>query len=260
MVGRACVWPSWVSPPAREPTIVNDSNLIPRAEALLDHSFQNPDLLRTAFTHSSLANTRTQSNERLEFLGDAVLGLIICEELYRRYSEWDEGDLTKVKSVVVSRRICARIADEIGLTDLLMLGNGMAGGHHLPSSLRAAVFESVVGALFLDAGLEVTRQFIMRVISEHLEQCAASENQDNYKSALQQLAQRFLQASPMYESLDEQGPDHSKCFEIGVVINGERYPSAWGPSKKHAEQEAARRALEVLQTLWKDSDAPPDAP
>lgn len=240
--------------------IVSEADLIQRAEALLHYSFQNPDLLRTAFTHSSLANTRIQSNERLEFLGDAVLGLLVCDELFQRFAEWNEGDLTKVKSVVVSRRICARIADEIGLTDLLMLGNGMAGGHHLPTSLRAAVFESVVGALYLDAGLDVTRQFVTRAISEHLNHCAASENQENYKSALQQFAQHYLQASPVYESLDEQGPDHSKCFEVGVVINGERYPSAWGPSKKHAEQEAAHRALEILRSTNNSSEAPIAAP
>lgn len=224
-----------------------DSTLLAQAEALLHHSFRQPELLRTALTHSSVASSRLQSNERLEFLGDAVLGLIVCDELYRAHGEWDEGDLTKVKSMVVSRRICARIADDIGLTDLLILGNGMAGGLHLPVSLRAAVFEAVVGALYLDAGLDATRIFVLRVMGEHVNQCVASENQENYKSALQQFAQRYLQASPVYESLDEQGPDHSKCFEVGVVINGERYPSAWGPNKKQAEQEAARRALEMLQ-------------
>lgn len=239
---------------------MGESNFIPGAEALIQHSFQNPELLRTAFTHSSMANSRIQSNERLEFLGDAILGAIICEELFQRYPDWNEGDLTKVKSVVVSRRICAMVADEIGLTDLLMLGNGMAGGHQLPMSLRAAVFESVVGALYLDAGLDATREFVLRVSRAHLDECVASENQENYKSALQQFAQRHLQASPVYESLDEQGPDHSKCFEIGVIINGERYPSAWGPSKKHAEQEAARRALELLQRNGVDSDDRPAAP
>ena len=260
MFGRAVRRRAWVSPPAREKSNVGESDLIQCAETLIQHTFRNPELLRTAFTHSSVANSRIQSNERLEFLGDAVLGLIVCDELFQRYTDWNEGDLTKVKSVVVSRRICALIADEIGLTDLLMLGNGMAGGHQLPMSLRAAVFESVVGALYLDAGLEPTRAFVIRVTSAHLDECVASEKQENYKSALQQFAQRFLQASPIYESLDEQGPDHSKCFEIGVIINGERYPSAWGPSKKHAEQEAARRALELLQRNGIQSDDRPAAP
>ena len=218
-----------------------------RAEQLLGYSFQNPQLLVTSLTHSSVANSRVESNERLEFLGDAVLGMVVCEELYRRFDDWLEGDLTKVKSVVVSRRICAEIADEIGLTDLLILGNGVGTKSALPTSLRAAVFEAVVGAMFVDGGLDPAKCFILATMSSHLDRSAASQTHDNFKSALQQYAQQRLSATPHYEPLDEQGPDHSKCFEICVVIGGERFPSAWGPSKKEAEQEAAKRALETLR-------------
>ena len=125
-----------------------------RTEKLLSYSFHDPDLLVTSLTHSSVANSRVESNERLEFLGDSILGMVVCEELYRRFGDWLEGDLTKVKSVVVSRRICAEIADEIGLTELLILGNGVGVKAALPTSLRAAVFEAVIGAMFLDGGLD----------------------------------------------------------------------------------------------------------
>ena len=218
-----------------------------RTEKVTGYGFSNPDLLLTSLTHSSFAGTRLESNERLEFLGDSVLGLVICEELYRRFNGWLEGELTKVKSFVVSRRVCATIADEIGLTDLLILGNGVDTRSALPTSLRAAVYEAVIGAIFLDGGIEPTRSFILRTVTPHIDRCTATENQDNHKSSLQQFAQRWLAATPHYESLDEQGPDHCKCFEVCVVIGGRRYPSAWGASKKEAEQEAARRALEQLR-------------
>ena len=225
---------------------MDSTSLVARAQHVLGYAFSNPDLIITALTHSSVADSRVKSNERLEFLGDAILGTAVCEALYRQFEDWLEGDLTKVKSVVVSRKICAEVSDRIGLTELLILGNGIDVRHNLPTSLKAAVYESVVGAVFLDGGFEPARQFVLQSMGPSIEQCAASENHNNFKSALQQFAQRHFFASPQYEALDEQGPDHSKCFEVCVVIGPERFPSAWGPSKKEAEQEAARRALEIL--------------
>jgi ribonuclease-3 len=201
-----------------------------------------------------VANTRLESNERLELLGDAVLGMVICDELFRRFAEWLEGDLTRVKSTLVSRRVCAQVSDATGLTSLLILGNGIEAGSRLPVSVRAAVLESVVGAVYVDGGLEPARQFILRSMAGPIEKCVAGESHDNYKSALQQYTQRWMSATPHYLTLDEQGPDHSKCFEVCVVINGRRFPSAWGPNKKHAEQEAARKAMEKL-TAAQDSAA-----
>lgn len=226
---------------------MTDGDARARAEQILGHSFQDPDLLVISLTHSSIAQTRTSSNERLEFLGDAILGLVICDELYRRFPDWLEGELTRVKSIVVSRKVCAQISDDTGLTDLLILGNGLGRREHMPTSLRAAVYESVIGALFLDGGLEPAKRFILDTAKSFLDECADAQNVHNYKSALQQYAQRRLSTTPHYESLDEQGPDHSKCFEVCVVLDGERFPGAWGPSKKEAEQEAAKRALEILQ-------------
>ncbi len=216
------------------------------AQETLGHQFADEGLLLTALTHASIADTRLASNERLEFLGDAILGMVVCEELYRRFSDWQEGELTKVKSVVVSRRTCASISDETGLSQMLILGNGIGVNSELPLSVRAAVFEAMIGALFLDSGLDVTRRFILAATKSYIDECSMSQTHDNFKSALQQYVQRHMATTPKYETMDEQGPDHSKCFEIAVVVSGRRYPSAWGPSKKEAEQAAARLALDML--------------
>lgn len=228
---------------------MTESDLVARAERTTGYHFGRPELLITALTHSSIAGSRLESNERLEFLGDAVLGMVVCEELYRRFPDWLEGELTKVKSVVVSRKICAEVADKIGLTHLLILGNGIEVDESLPTSLRAAVIEAVIGAIHLDGGPDASKRFILATIGGHIERCTVVENREDFKSLLQQHAQRSLSATPRYEALDEQGPDHSKCFEVCVVIDNRRFPSAWGTSKKEAEQEAARRALEVLEAI-----------
>ncbi len=231
---------------------MSDPELVACAAKAVGHVFTDHGLLRTSLTHASVADSRLESNERLEFLGDSVLGLVVCEELYHRFGEWLEGDLTKVKSVVVSRRLCAQIADEVGLTNLLILGNGIESRSQLPTSVKAAVFEAMVGALLVDGGIECAKRFVLEAVSSHIDAYATSNTHDNYKSVLQQHAQRHMSATPQYETLDEQGPDHSKCFEVCVSINGERFPSAWGPSKKEAEQEAAKRALGKLGVLPQD--------
>ena len=227
---------------------MSEADLSDRMERSTGYRFCDLDLLVTALTHSSIAGSRLQSNERLEFLGDAILGMVICDELYRRFPVWMEGELTKVKSVVVSRKTCAEIADRTGLTDLLILGNGIDLDQSLPTSLRAAVFEAVIGAIHLDGGADAARKFILEVADADIQRCIAVENREDFKSLLQQQAQRLVSATPRYEALDEQGPDHSKCFEVCVVIDHRRFPSAWGSSKKEAEQEAARRALEALSS------------
>lgn len=225
---------------------MSEPDLSARAECATGYKFRDPQLLTTAMTHSSIAGSRLRSNERLEFLGDAILGMVVCDELYRRFPSWLEGELTKVKSVVVSRKICAEIADKTGLTGLLILGNGIAADESLPVSLRAAVFEAVIGAIHLDGGYGSAQKFILDVVDSHIEHCISAENREDFKSLLQQQSQRLVSATPRYEALDEQGPDHSKCFEVCVVIGNRRFPSAWGSSKKEAEQEAAKRALQAL--------------
>jgi ribonuclease-3 len=182
----------------------------------------------------------------MEFLGDAVLDLIICELLYLKFPQYQEGDLTKVKSAVVSRKTCAEVADETGLTDLLIIGKGISSRSSMPSSLAAAVYESIVAAIYLDGGFDVVKQYVVRTMSSKVESIASNTHQQNYKAVLQQHAQKAMAATPVYELLDEKGPDHSKCFEVCVTIDGRRYSSAWGPNKKMAEQKAALLALEDL--------------
>ena len=237
-----------------------DAESIEAVQHLLGHAFKDSDLLTSALTHASIAESRLASNERLEFLGDAVLGLVTCQELYRRFPDYLEGELTRIKSVVVSRDTCARVATDIGLMEYLSLGRGIAEATRLPTSLAACAYESCVGALYLDGGLEVARAFILRHMDEEIDRVVAGEHTLNYKSLLQQHAQRDLGATPHYEVLDEKGPDHAKAFEVAVVIHGRRYPSAWGPSKKTAEQRAAMEALRVLGELEAETtpiEAPP---
>jgi ribonuclease III len=217
-----------------------------RAEKLLGHTFMDPELLLEALTHASVADNRLNSNERMEFLGDAVLDLIICEALYKRFPEYLEGDLTKIKSAVVSRRTCAEVSNETGLIDLLIIGKGISSREAMPSSLAAAVYESIVAALYLDAGFEVVKQYVLRTMSPKIDSIASNTHQQNFKAVLQQYAQQKHGMAPSYELLDEKGPDHSKCFEVCVALDGRRFPSAWGPNKKMAEQKAALQALEEL--------------
>src|SRR5215813_7645956 len=178
-----------------------------RAEKVLGYSFQNLDLLKESLTHASIADHRLNSNERMEFLGDAVLDLVICEALYRKFPNLLEGDLTKIKSAVVSRRTCAEVSVETGLIDLLIIGKGISSRDQMPSSLAAAVYESVVAAIYLDAGFEIVKEYVLRTMSSKIESIASNSHQQNYKAVLQQHAQQTLGATPIYELLDEKGPN-----------------------------------------------------
>lgn len=224
------------------------------AEQILGYSFADRSLLERALTHASIADERLRSNERLEFLGDAVLGYIVCEELYRQYDDLLEGELTKIKSAVVSRHLCANIAQDLGLDRLLLLGKGMQARDNLPSSLSAAVFESVIGAILLDGGIDAARDFVIRHMSIHIEEAAASGHQQNFKSVLQQHAQAHLEHHPTYLLLRETGPDHAKKFEIAVQLGDRVFPSSWASSKKRAEQNAALLALGEMGLIRETRD------
>jgi ribonuclease-3 len=226
-----------------------NNDLKERAQKILGHTFKNPDLLKESLTHASIADNRLNSNERMEFLGDAVLDLIVCTELYEQFPNLLEGDLTKIKSAVVSRRTCAEVSKETGLIDLLIIGKGISGREQMPSSLAAAVYESIVAAIYLDGGYEVVKEYVLRTMRPKIQDISANLSQQNYKAVLQQHAQKLLGGTPMYELLDEKGPDHSKCFEVCVAIDGRRFTSAWGPNKKMAEQKAALLALEELGVM-----------
>ena len=210
--------------------------------------FNDPGLLCQALTHSSVACTRLESNERLEFLGDAVLSLVICDKLHQDHCKSPEGQLTKIKSFVVSRHTCAAVSEKLGLDDFLVVGKGF-DKPDLPMSLAAAGLESVIGAMYVDGGLEPARRFVLAHMNEHIEAVVANQHTLNYKSILQQYAQREWSRTPAYEVLDEKGPDHAKAFEVCVLCNGQRYRSAWGSNKKEAEQLAARAALLTLDVI-----------
>ena len=221
-------------------------DLLDHCQRVLDYDFRDINHLREALTHASGAEHRLSSNERLEFLGDAILGAVVCEQLYLDYPESQEGDLTRIKSVVVSRKTCAKISRALGFEEFLILGKGMGGQDKTPDSILADVFESLVGAIFLDGGYKAARRFIREHMEQEIEETVGGHSGVNFKSTLQQSAQRMFSATPSYLLLDEKGPDHSKCFKIAALIAGRRYAAAWGPNKKDAEQRAARNALAQL--------------
>ena len=243
---RRSVAPTPPFPGQRGPPFSMDDTTLSQAEDLLEYDFEDRAILNRALTHASTAATRHESNERLEFLGDAVLGLVVCEYLHRTFPDLLEGEMTKVKSAVVSRRVCAEEAKRLGLDELLVLGKGMATARELPSSVAAAVWESIIGALYVDGGLGVAEDFILTALRDRIAKAVESGHHHNFKSVLQQVAQQMFASTPIYSVLDEKGPDHAKCFEVGVAIGGRSFDGRWGPNKKRAEQDAALAALTEL--------------
>ena len=227
---------------------------IPFAEVQnrIGYHFQDMTLLETALTHASLSDHRSKSNERQEFLGDAVLGLVVCEHLFRSLAESLEGDLTKVKSHAVSRQVCAEIAVELKLHEALRLGKGMGPAATLPGSVSAAVLESIIGAIYLDGGLAPAQEFILRHLGPRIHESLHGGHQHNFKSVLQQTLVSLRMSPPIYMILDEKGPDHAKCFEIAVFSGDRRFTSCWGASKKAGEQAAAQSALRELGVIALD--------
>jgi len=241
-------------------------------ESVLGHPFARPELLVRALTHRSLAHELAQEaepgarspmiededNERLEFLGDAVLGLVVAEALYAAHPEWREGELTRVRSFLVSRQHMARVAGRIRLGKYLRLSRAEErSGLRKTSTVLSNTMEAVMGALFLDAGLEPVRSFVGRqVMASDAERLAAElrsgDALGNYKSALQERLQASHAGSPVYRVKNESGPEHRKRFLVEVRLKGDTggpgMPLArgLGRTKKHAEQDAARRALERI--------------
>jgi ribonuclease III len=230
-------------PIASEP---QEISLLDKLQTRIGYRFQDQGLLLAALTHASGAEHRLASNERLEFLGDAILGAVVCEMLYQQFPDYLEGDLTRIKSIVVSRLTCAKISESLGMQEFLILGKGMTTHPSVPSSLLADVFESLVAAIYLDGGDASARRFISEAMGPEIELAVGGETGSNYKSLLQQLAQRAHGTTPTYQLLDEKGPDHSKCFKIAAQVGASRYQPAWGRNKKEAEQRAARNALSQL--------------
>lgn len=217
-----------------------------QCQEIIDYEFKDESLLLSALTHASGATHRLASNERLEFLGDAVLGLTVCQWLYEDYPEYNEGDLTKIKSAVVSRRACGKVACTLGLDRCLIVGRGVTRNRSFPRSLVSDVFESVIAALYLDGGGEVVKVRLKKWLESEVRTAVESQGAGNFKSTLQQYAQRELASTPVYRLVRESGPDHRKSFLIAAVIADRQFTAAWGSNKKDAEQRAASNALAEL--------------
>ncbi len=213
----------------------------------IKYTFQNINLLALALTHSSSANTRTTSNERLEFLGDAILGMITCEEIYHLFPDADEGELTKIKSAVVCQSSCAKFSDQLQLGQFLFSDFKFKSNESLPQNILGDVFESIIGAIYLDGGMNTVKTFVHQFIKPEIEKAIQDNRVNNYKSILQQIVQKNYGVIPRYQILDEQGPDHCPFFKVAVYIEDKMYPPAWGNNKKHAQTLAAHNALAVLR-------------
>lgn len=214
--------------------------------SLLGVSFQDPTLFELAFTHKSYANEHkgTEDNERLEFLGDAVLELVITEHLFRTFPEKPEGELTKFRSALVSGASLSRIAKSLGFGEFLRLSRGeeMGGGRE-KNPILANVFEAVVGAIYLDSGFSATQEFIAKHVLPHLPEVIAKKLHIDPKSAFQEWAQEKHDITPEYRLLRESGPDHEKNFCVGVFLGEEKMGEGSGTSKQKAEVSAAENAL-----------------
>jgi len=215
----------------------------------LGYEFNDPNLLRICLTHASAARTRNESNERLEFLGDAILGMIVCEMLWERYPDFDEGELTRVKSVIVSRETCAKISQSFLLEDVLIIGKGLMTHEQIPTSVLAAAVEALIAGIYLEAGWPVVKRVVRLMLEDSISEIVDMEQGQNYKSLLQQYSQKHYAETPQYRLLDEKGPDHSKCFQICAVIGTQAFSPAWGSSKKEAEQRAAQNAISEVEQL-----------
>jgi ribonuclease-3 len=213
--------------------------------------FRDPGLLHHALTHSSFVNENpgcaTTSNERLEYLGDAVLGLVVAEELYTKYPDLDEGPMTELRTHVVRRDTLAEAAERLGLGACLYLGKGeeAGGGRTRPTNLAHA-YEAVVGAIYLDRGLEAARDFVLSSLADVLEEAFLEKAQTDAKSRLQEVSQSTWQTTPDYRLVKSEGPDHARRFTVEVRVCGEVLGSGVGTSKQAAEKAAARAALDRL--------------
>jgi len=216
-------------------------------------SFNDLSLLEQALVHSSYINENPSfasvSNERLEFLGDAILGFVAAEKLYQDFPDLTEGEMTKLRSVLVRRDTLNRVARAIRLGDYLYLGRGeeASGGRHKSANLAGAL-EAVVAAVFIDRGLALTREFVLKLLEAELQKVVKQGMVVDYKSQLQELTQSRYRSTPDYRLLEEVGPDHDKRFTVEVKAGDVVLGRGSGKSKKMAETEAARFALEQLST------------
>ncbi len=236
-------------------TWVSEMGKLSDCEKRLGVRFRQGSLLEQALVHSSYVNEKpdcdAQSNERLEFLGDAVLNLVITETLYEEFPGLSEGQLTEIRAYLVCRSTLAELASSLGLGEWLLLGRGeeMSGGRTRPSNLANAM-EALIGALYLDQGLAKARKFVLKQFRSELERIRAGKVAPNYKALVQELVQGQGRVGPVYRLVEIRGPDHCKEFTAEILVDGQALGRGVGRSKKDAESEAARAAWAKLRCSY----------
>ena len=212
--------------------------MLQQCEAALEYCFLNRDLLRNCLTHASGADHRLNSNERLEFLGDAILGAVVCEMLYHRFPEETEGELTRIKSIVVSRSTCAKLSERLALPKFLLLGKGLSINEMVPMSVAAAVFESLTAGVYLDGGLEAARRLIERVMGPEIELAGGVDHGRNHKSLLQQYAQKMFGETPVYHQFCSRRLTSSKTSQKSTLAAAQAIQS---PARASGDPPRSRR-------------------
>lgn len=229
----------------------DDRERIRACEQAVGYTFFDKSLIKNALTHSSSTADKRLDNERLEFFGDAVLDLVVREFLFHNYPNHHEGDLTEAKSSLVCRSSLAKAAKRMNLKSYLLVGRGIGRKRSVPDSLLADAYEAIVAAIYLDGGYQPVKNFVLMTLGEDIPFAIEQANSANYKSNLQKLLQQQKRPLPVYRVMGATGPEHSRIFQVAALIEGEEMGRGSGSSKKAAEQEAARSALESL-------DAGPD--
>lgn len=224
-----------------------DQSMLEQCEALIGYKFSDISLLKQALTHASLRDKNGVCNERLEFLGDAVLGMVISEFLYRTFHDFDEGDLSLIKSEVVSRDTLAHLAEKLELHSCFACSRGVQNNKKgIPTSMLANVMEAVIGAIYLDSSLKTVNAFIVDNLRDEVEKVIRNPYQKNYKSLLQFLAQKYLGNTPLYKILRIEGPNHTRIFTACAMVGKRKFIAGKGNNKKEAEQSAAYAAIQIL--------------
>ncbi|MDA1196319.1 MAG: ribonuclease III, partial [Planctomycetota bacterium] len=223
----------------------SNDNRLAQCQHVIGYFFTSQRLLETALTHSSLRSPDRECNERLEFLGDSVLGMTVTEELYHLLPDQSEGDLTRIKSAVVSRSALLETSQRLGLPRFAEFARGVGRRDKLPASVVANLVEAIIGAIYLDAGYYPAREFVLRHMGDALDDELNDRGAKNYKSLLQHEVQQSVGVTPTYRTVEAEGPDHAKEFVVAAIIRGQEWGRASGSTKKEAEQEAASLALEA---------------
>ena len=229
---------------------MNDS--LKRLQESIEYSFSDPSLLENALRHASASDRQHQSNERLEFLGDAVIGLAVAEKIHSLRPPRTEGEMTAMKSAAVRGPSLELVGRDLNLQDFLLTDEGLSRGEAYPGSLIAAAYEALVGAIFLDGGWAEARDFVIRTLAAQIQKAERGEHQPNFKAILQEKLQAEGKAPPQYVTVKALGPAHNKRFQAAVTADGRERGSGWGATKKEAQQNAACAALEELYPTWRD--------